>query len=168
MKISITFLLLFLLFSCDKNVELEKFDKDGNLIVYSEEVYTKMWIKNRNLKVTVIDTFCINQTAKAHKDIEKGTLIYFGFHPYEFEKLKKMLSKYGIETKEHLRRCTRIGGFEPYCYQNVMRNEIDRKYGKNFIDSITEIAKREFVQENPDIEYIEDGIDLRKKYSINQ
>ncbi len=156
-------ILPLILNSCKKKVELEKYDKNGNLIVYNEEVYAKMWVKNKNLKVTVIDTFCINQKSKALKDIRDGKLIYFGFHPREFEKMTKILSKYGIETNEQSRRCGKLGGFEPYCYEYEMLDEIDRKFGKNFIDSIFKVAQKEFILENPNIEYIEDGIDLRKK-----
>lgn len=59
-KVLLLFLLTFMLNSCGRKKEaeeLKKFDKKGNLIVYNEEVYFNMWIKNRNLKVTVIDTF---------------------------------------------------------------------------------------------------------------
>jgi hypothetical protein len=156
-------ILPLILNSCKQKVELEKYDKNGNLIVYSEEVYAKMWVKNRNLKVTVIDTFCINQKSKALKDIKNGKLIYFGFHPREFEKMTTILSQYGIETKEQSRSCGRLGGFKPNCYEDEMLDEIDRKFGKNFIDSIFKVAQKEFILENPNIEYIEDGIDLRKK-----
>lgn len=155
-----------LLGSCKQGDVLEKYDKKGNLIVYNVQVYAEMWAKNRNLKVTVIDTFCINQKSRAIKDIKNGKLIYFGYNNYEFQILSKMLSKYGIKSKEFLRRDVRLEGFEPYCYQNEMDNEISRRFGENFIDSLSEIAKKVFVQENPNIEYIEDGIDLRKKYNV--
>jgi len=167
----ILFFLMLVLNSCIKKKESEefqKFDKKGTLIVYSQQVYTDMWIKNRNLKVTVIDTFCINQKSRAIKDIKNGKLIYFGFHPREFKKMAKILSKYGIETKEHLGTCIRLGGFEPYCYQEEMSKEINRKYGENFIDSIFKIAQKEYVIENPNVEYLEDGIDLREKYILKQ
>lgn len=170
-KVLILFLLTFVLNSCTgkkESEELKKFDKKGNLIVYSEEVYAKMWIKNKNLKVTVIDTFCINQKSKAIRDIKNGKLICFCFHPREFKKMSKMLSQYGIETKEHLRSCVRMEGFEPYCYQDEMSQEIDRKYGENFIDSIFKIAQKEYVIENPNVEYWEDGIDLREKYILKK
>lgn len=168
-KVLLLFLLTFMLNSCNRKnekEELKKFDKKGNLIVYSEEVYFNMWIKNRNLKVTVIDTFCINQKSRAIRDIKNGKLVYFGFHPREFKKMSKMLGKYGIQIKKHLGRCTRMGGFEPYCYQEEMSKEITRKYGGNFIDSIFKIAQQEYVIENPNVEYMEDGIDLRQKYIL--
>lgn len=167
-KLLILFVTALAFTSCDNKKtepkELAKFDKNGNPIVYSEEVYAQMWTKNRNLKVTVIDTFCINQKARAAEDIKKGKLVYFGFHPYEFKKMTKILDGYGIETKEYLRRDVRIGGFDPYCYEDEMYKEINRKYGENFIDSIFRVAQKEYILEHPDKEYFEDGIDLREKY----
>ena len=163
-KLCSIFLFALILVSCQQKVELKKYDANGNLIVYSEEVYAKMWTKNKNLKVTVIDTFCANQKIKATKDIENGKLIYFGFHPREFKRMSEILKKYGIETKEHLSRCVRLGGFEPYCYEEEMYKEINRKYGENFIDSIFKVAQKEFIMENLNVEYMEDGINLTEKY----
>ncbi|MBP4140116.1 hypothetical protein [Flavobacterium geliluteum] len=163
-KLFLIFISSLILNSCKQKAELEKYDKNGNLIVYNEQVYSKMWLKNKNLKVTVIDTFCIEQKAKAKKDIKNGKLIYFGFHPREFKKMSKILNQFGIEIKEHLGSCIRMGGFEPYCYKEEMYKEINRRYGENFIDSIFKVAQKEFIIKNPNIEYMEDGIDLRKKY----
>lgn len=166
MKTIMMFMLYLLLSSCGQKEVLEKYDKNGIPIVYNEKVYAQMWTKNRNLKVTIIDTFCINQKSRAIKDIKKGKLIYFGSKNYEFKKLSEKLGKFGIESREFLGRSVRLGGFEPYCYQNEMYKEINRRFGKSFIDSLSEIAKKEFVQENPNIEFIVDGVDLRKKYNV--
>jgi hypothetical protein len=166
-KILITFFVTFIINSCVKkteNEEFPKFDKNGQLIVYNANVYAELWMKNRNLKVTMIDTFCINQTKRATNDIKNGKLIYSINKSFEFEILKKKLLKYGIETKEFYGTCIRWGSFEPYCYQNEMWKEIDKKFGEKFIDSLSEIAKKEFVLENPNVGYMEDGIDLREKY----
>ncbi|KUJ61005.1 hypothetical protein AR687_14860 [Flavobacteriaceae bacterium CRH] len=165
-KVFILLFLCFLFNSCqNKKAELKKFDANGKLIVYNQEVYIKMWMKKRKLDVTVIDTFCINQKARALRDIQNGKLIYFGFAiEGEFKKLSKKLSKYGIETKEYLGSCIRWEGFTPNCYQIEMWKEIDRRYGENFIDSLSEEAKKEFIIENPNVEYMEDGKDLREKY----
>jgi hypothetical protein len=173
-KVVIIFLAIFISTSCnqkdngERKVELKKYEENGKLIVYSEEEYAKMWTKNRKLSVIVIDTFCINQKYRAIKDIKNGKLIYFGFHPREFKKLTKMLSKYGIETKEYLGSCIRVGVFEPDCYQKEMWNEIDKRYGENFVDSLFKIAQKEYILENPNLEYMEDGIDLREKYLKNK
>lgn len=150
--------------STEKKEELKKYDENGKLIVYSQEVYAKMWTKNRNLDVTVIDTFCMNQTERAIRDIKNGKLIYFGFHPREFEKLTKMLRQHGIEIKKFTGTDVRLGDFEPYCYENEMTEEISRKFGENFIDSLFKIAQKEYIIENPNEEYIYDGVDLRAKY----
>lgn len=165
---NLLFILIFLaLQSCNNKTsetKYPKYDKKGKLIVYSEEEYIKMWIKNKKLDVTIVDTFCINQKERALRDIKKGKLIYFGFHHVLEPKLIKRLKKYNISYKEHLGRCTRIGGFEPYCYQEEMWKEIDKRYGENFIDSLVETVKKEYIIEHPNEEYMEDGIDLRTKY----
>jgi hypothetical protein len=162
------FLLTIILNSCvEKNEtkELSKFDKNGKLIVYNEGVYAEMWTKNNNLDVTVIDTLCISQKAKALNDIKNGKLIYFGLIPEKFKsKVIKILSEHGIETKEYFGRCVRMKGFEPYCYQNEMYKAILKKYGDNFIELTFENAKKQFVKDNPNIEYLENGIDLRSKF----
>jgi len=162
--------LIILAFSCNQKLEVEnktilkKYDENGKLIVYNQEVYAEMWVKNKNLDVTVIDTFYINQKARAVNDIKNGKLIYFGYHPREFEKLTKKLSKYRIETREHMSSCVRIGGFNPHGYQEEMYDEINRRFGRNFIDSLYLISQKEYVIEHPNEQYISDGIDLRKKY----
>jgi len=167
MKAIVTIVVLCLfLCSCSDKEALDKYDKYGNLIVYNSQVYSEMWIKDRNLKVTVIDTFCINEKRRAVEDIKRGKLICFDFQPLGHQKLVKLLSKHGIEFEEHLRSCVRLGGFEPYCYQDEMYREINRKFGESFIDSLSEVAKKEFVLENPEMEYMEDGIDLREKYKV--
>lgn len=164
------FLSIIVLISCnnkknvEKKIELKKYDKNGKLIVYNVEEYLKLKIKNKKLDVTIIDTFCINQKKRAHNDIKKGRLIYFRPNYLEFNNISKLLLKYGIETKECVFGCLNPGGFKPFCYQEEMHKEIQKKFGTNFIDSITEIAKKEYVLENPNVEYIEDGKDLREKY----
>ena len=76
-KILFLFLTTFTLLSCNQNKDsvkktpLKKYDENGKLIVYNIDVYVDMWIKNKNLDVTVIDTFYINQKARALKDIKK-------------------------------------------------------------------------------------------------
>ena len=167
MKAIVTIVVLCLfLSSCSDKEALDKYDKYGNLIVYNSQVYSEMWIKDRNLKVTVIDTFCINEKRRAVEDIKRGKLICFDFQPLGHQKFVKLLSKHGIGFEEHLRSCVRLGGFEPYCYQDEMYREINRKFGEGFIDSLSEVAKKEFVLENPNMEYMEDGIDLREKYKV--
>jgi hypothetical protein len=165
-KLFLIFILTLILNSCKQKEELKKYDTNGKLIVYSEQVYAEMWVKNKNLKVTVIDTFCINQKKRADNDIKKGKLIYFNSKGYTFKKMSTLLKKYGIETKEFYGRCVRMPGFEPYCYENEMENEIRKRFGEKFIDSLSEITLKEFVTENPDKPWTQDGVDLRKKYNI--
>ncbi|MFK7059828.1 hypothetical protein V3Q90_06790 [Flavobacterium oreochromis] len=106
-----------------------KYDKNGKLIVYSEEEDIKMWYKNKKLDVTVIDTFCIHQKQRALKDIKNGKLIYFGSHYILEPKLIKRLKKYNISYKQYLAGCIRWETFEPSYYQEEMWKEIDKRYG---------------------------------------
>ncbi|SEP58349.1 hypothetical protein [Flavobacterium urocaniciphilum] len=163
-KIIFLFILLLNFTSCKQKKEFEKYDKNGNPIVYNEEEYFKIWTKDKNIKVTIIDTFCINQKKRALKDIQKDDLIYFRPDFLEYNILSNKLKKYGIKTKGFHRSCLRFGEFEPYCYQDEMYNEICKRFGENFLDSLTQEAKKEFVIKNPKQRYIEDGIDLREKY----
>jgi hypothetical protein len=41
-------------------------------------------------------------------------------------------------------------GFSRYCYQDVMRKEISKRYGSNFIDSLKSLVEKEFVLSNVD------------------
>jgi hypothetical protein len=165
-KLFILFIFSLILYSCKQKAKLEKHDKNGNLIVYNEEVCLKMSLKNKNLEVTVIDTFCINQKKRASCDIKNGKLIYFTSKGYTFKKMSLLLKQYGIETKEFYPRCVGMTGFESNCYENEMDNEIRKRFGKKFIDSLSEIAIKEFVMEHPAEPWTKDGEDLRKKYDI--
>lgn len=122
-------------------------------------------MKDKNIKVKVFDTFCENQTKRAKRDIGSNQLIYFdpsGY--YEHEELGELLKKYDIETKRYNRYCIRVASFNLYCYQDLMKDEIEKRYGKTFLDSLWKIAERNFVLKYPDSLYIKDGRDIREKY----
>lgn len=159
------FITFFTLISCNQKVESKRYDEKGKLIIYNEEEYFKLvMLKGKKISFTIVDTFCTNQRARAVKDIKNGKLVFYGFYPREYKKMSKILSKYGIEMKEQSQSDLTFGGFRPYCYEDKMYEEICSKYGNRFIDSIFKVAQKEYVIENPEDEYIEDGIDLRKKY----
>jgi hypothetical protein len=140
-------------------------DENGNQIVYNKDEYIKLWLKNKNLKVTVIDTCCISQTEKAKKDIRNGNFLYYTLVNKEFCELEKLLKKYNIKLKKGA-DCggSQLGGFNSFCYQEEMSKKIFEKYGSKLFDSLEEVAQKNYVLKNPTIEYIEDGIDVRAKY----
>jgi len=157
MKLYIPFILFFLVYltSCNKNKE--------TLTIYNQNVYIEMWKKNKAINVKIVDTSCINQTKRAKFDIKKGKLIYFDNElRYESKEMAKLLKNYNIEISDYNSSC--IGpppGFENYCYQKVMWNEIDSKLGRKTLDSLWEVALISYVLKNPNKEYI---IDIRTKH----
>jgi hypothetical protein len=165
-KFTLLILLLLTLSSCNKKEALDEYDKNGNRIVYSVNVYAAMRTKNKNIKVTIIDTFCINQKKRALQDIKNGKLSYFVSPRLEFVEIAKQFNKYGIQTKKYYSSCIGFEGFNNSCYEEEMWKEIYKRYGKKLIDSLLETARKEFILNHPNVEYMEDGIDLRKKYKL--
>ena len=159
MKLDFKIVLLFLVFlSCKEN------DNNGK-VVYNQDEYLKLWMKDKNVKVKVVDTFCENQTKKAIKDIANNQLTYFNpYAYYEHEELAELLKKHGIQTKICYRPCISVASFNLYCYQDLMKDEIEKRYGKTFLDSLWQIAEKKFVLKYPDSLYIKEGRDIREKY----
>lgn len=151
-----------MLLSCNDN---NKIDADEVKIVYNESEYEKLWMKNKNVQVKIIDTFCINQTIRAKNDIKKDKITFFCSSVwYEYNEMKELLQKFKIEIAEYDGSCIRLATFKPDCYQNIMHEEIAITYGENFIDSLWQIAEEKFVRKYPDSVYIKDGKDVRLKY----
>lgn len=163
MKLDFKIVVLFtLLFSCKEN-KIEYFNY--NRVVYNQDDYLDLWMKDKTIKVEIIDTFCENQTKKAIRDIANNQLTYYDTYGYyEHEELRELLKKYDIETKRYNRNCVRVASFNLYCYQDLMKNEIEKRYGDTFLDSLWKIAEKNFVLKYPDSLYIKDGRDIREKY----
>ncbi|WP_298396695.1 hypothetical protein [Flavobacterium sp.] len=166
-KLLLLLTIQFLFFSCEEKLKSQfpKFDSNGTRIVYNEEEYSNLLTKNNNIKVITVDTFCENSIKRVKSDIKKGKLVFFNSNNLILTRqISDILKKYGIETRTYARSCIRLNGFNPYCYQDLMNEEVVKKYGPKFIDSITELAKRNYVVENPDKVLMENGKDLREKY----
>ena len=163
MKFDYIFILAFLFFISCKEREIENSD-DIN-IVYNIDEYMKLWIKDKNVKVEIIDTFCENQTKKAKRDIANNKLTYFDpYGYYEHEELGELLHEHNIKIERYNRYCVSVASFNPYCYQDLMRDEITKRYGETFLDSLWKIAEKNFVLKYPDSLYIKDGRNVREKY----
>lgn len=166
-RLFLLFSLQFIFLSCEEKIKSQfpKYDSNGTQIVYNEEEYSKLLIKNNNIKVITVDTFCNNSTKRVKSDIKKGKLVFFNSSDLILTRhISDLLKKYGIETRTYARSCIRLNGFNPYCYQELMNEEVVKKYGPKFIDSIKELAKRNYIVENPDKAYFENGKDIREKY----
>lgn len=131
------------LFSCKE---------DKTVTVYNEEDL----FKNKGKKIRIIDTLCLNQEHKAKEDIKNGK-IYTNISEInftksyttdiEYKKIETLLLKKGILIDStFLPNCFgRPKGFKKYCYQDIMRKEILKKYGSKLIDSLKSIVEKEYV-----------------------
>ena len=162
---TILILLILVFSSCDQKENFPKRDFNGNRIYYNMQDFTSNpnfpWIKST---YQTIDTNCISQKIKALKDIQNGKLIFYTELRREFDLTKSIFKKYNIETKGIIRGCLRHGRFNPFCYEDEMQEEIYRRFGDNFIDSILEVSRRIYINDHPKEKYFEDGRDLREKY----
>ena len=128
MKLNFILFLIFLT-SCKQNETPGKLDTNEPLTVYNEESYYELLEKNKDLKVKVIDTSCINERKRAESDIKKGKLYFFRSKVwFEWKEMAELLSEYNIEYKDYEHNC--FGpppGFEHDCYEKLMWTEIDKR-----------------------------------------
>jgi hypothetical protein len=103
-------------------------------------------------QLEIIDYPCSIAKTKAREDFQNGIQCYFDpnhFDPYRSNKeLAEILKKFGIDVFENFG----IGSNqdEYNCYEELMNQNITKKYGSNFIDSLRTIAEIQFVRNNPD------------------
>lgn len=146
------FILLLTTISCTKNQNQKKKENSfDSLVIYSEEDYYKIKFG----KIKIVDTACINETKRAHKDITNNNLTYFqlkGFSPRDVsdKELEILLKKYDIGFKNISISCILPAkGFERNCYEKTINAEIIKRHGKNFIDSLRKKADIKFINSNP-------------------
>jgi len=140
------------LISCNKEQAL-KIEKPANdtITVYSEFEYYKL----KSKKIKIIDTACMFDERRAKNDIREGKLIYtmilgFGAYDYSNKEMGKLLLKKSILLDSVLKPCMRPPeGFKWYCYAKLMNLEIEKRFGKNFIDSLRNIADKQFIENKP-------------------
>lgn len=166
--LKLLFLLIgFLLISCSKKEDLKREKKNNDsLIICSEEDMYKI----QTSKIKVIDTSCINEEKRARDDIKKGKLVYsfyYGLGNFEVSNAEmiKLLSKYNISFDTILGVCSRPQkGFKWNCYKNLMNETINKKFGVKFIDSLRNIADREFIKNNPNFIFGTFDCDTTSRY----
>lgn len=174
MKIIKYFLLFFLIVivNCTKGKKnLINENLGDTLIVYNIDEFFK--IKqgtNNHKKIKVIDTLCINEEKRAIEDINKDKFVYYIFlgmtEMYRSNKeMAKLLLKYNVRLDSASTYCIPPPKeFKRNCYITVMNNEIEKKYGSKFIDSLRNIAEKQFVQNNLDIVYKFEECDTISRY----
>ncbi|WP_225875121.1 hypothetical protein [Flavobacterium bernardetii] len=96
---------------------------------------------------------CKVETERAENDIKKGKIVYFHFFgmvaKYDSDlEFNELLLKNNIKVDSALYYCT--ADELEYCYPNRMYREIENLHGKNFIDSLRNIADKQFITKHPD------------------
>lgn len=168
------FLFLFclvILFGCN---EKKKTKSIKTIVLYSEN--DKIPNAGENVKIIIKDTMCLFEKNRAMSDIKNGKLkIYFSFLNFRkdfdidnYNELEKYLSKYNIAidtiVDEYSSGCCHSSKFERYCYQNTMKTEIEKKHGKNFLDSLCNLVEKSFVKKNPNRIYEFTECDMVSRY----
>ena len=166
MKVLFVFILVCISISCVNKIdEFPKVNSKGNKIYYNVEDYVKnSGFPKRKSNFIIVDTSCVSQKMKALSDIKNGKLIFFTDSKREIAITKGIFKKLNIETKKSQSSCLRPGRFEPFCYQEEMQEEIIRRFGQQFIDSIIDVSRRTYINAHPNQAYFEEGVDLRAKY----
>lgn len=150
----IYYILLFAFISCGKSTSQNQASREQRVELDSENKY---W-----------DSICKVETKNAEKDIKQNKLTYF--HSFGMvvqyrsnEELNKLLSKYNIRIDSALYYCT-VPGELQNCYAHKMAQEIDKRFGKNFIDSLRTVAEKQYVKNNPNKIYDFEECDTLSRY----
>ena len=155
--LTIPLLFLFILYSCEKKqISKEK---------YITEIYNENDFKE---KVVIIDSFCIKETQRAQHDIDNGKIIlniesfcnrnWLDSYYFSADLRNRLINearKYKIEVDTNfiLHSCivqTADFYFDDYCYNKIMKQEIERKFTANFIDSIGQLVQQQYIMAMPD------------------
>jgi hypothetical protein len=99
-----------------------------------------------------LDFLCKAETKRAEKDINDNKLTYFHFlgfvNQYDSDlEFNALLLKNNIKIDSVSYFCT--AEELEYCYPNRMFQEIENRYGENFLDSLRYIADKQFIIKHP-------------------
>ena len=157
MKIIYSIIILTLI-SCGKSTSQSQVKRNQNPKEKVElDVENKYW-----------DSICKIETKNAEKDIKQNKLTYFHYFGMVIQyrsnvEMNKLLSNYNIGIDSASYYCT-VSGELQNCYAHKMRQEIDKRYGKNFIDSLRTIAEKQYVKNNPNKIYDFEECDTISRY----
>jgi len=115
-----------------------------------------------------LDSACQEESKKAKDDIRKNKLVFFHYfgmvEQYKGNiEMNELLKKYNIEVDSALTYCTIPSNLQN-CYAKVMNEEIDKKFGSKFIDSLRNVAEIKYVKKNPDKIYRFEECDWVSRY----
>lgn len=112
------------------------------------------------------DTLCKRELAAAERDIKQGRLVYchdggnvLWISLRAEEEMKQLLKHYNISYRDVASPCV-IRDHRTYnCYAKTMHEEIARRFGNNFIDSLLYAADRIWVTKNSDLLFDNESIE---------
>ena len=153
MKI-IYFIIFLTLISCGKSSSQNKVSVEQSVEFDAENKY---W-----------DSICKIETKKAEKNIKQNKLTYFHYFGMVVQyrsnvEMNKLLSNHNIRIDSASHYCT-VPGELQNCYANKMEQEIDKRFGENFIDSLRTIAEKQYVKNNPNKIYEFEECDTLSRY----
>lgn len=121
------------------------------VILYSCTSKTKSRFDN----ISKTDTTCLEEVIKAKADVQKGELTFCHFagcllyYPLRSgAEMDSLLKTFGIDYKEEIISDVIFEGQTQSCYCDFMKEQIDNKFGKTFIDSLLTISDSLYVQNN--------------------
>lgn len=134
----------------------------------SDTVPDKEWAEFIKEERKFWDSTCTAETARAESDIKKNKLVYFHYFGmvdrYRSNKeMNELLKKYNIEVDSALTYCT-VPGELQNCYGTIMDNEIKRRFGDKFTDSLRTVAEIQYVRKNSDMIFPFEECDFISRY----
>lgn len=103
------------------------------------------------------DTFCLKEVTKAKADIDKSKLVYCNFEFFPQLRCEKemteALKKFNITYENEVASDVIVEGYTNNCYCGYMQEQIDKKFGKKFTDSLLYISDSIYISKNLDKTY---------------
>ena len=127
--------------------------------------------KNRFDNIPKTDTTCLKAVKEAKTDVQKGKLTFCHFAgsllytPLRSgDEMDSLLKTFGIDYKEEITSDVIFEGQTQGCYCDFMKEQIDNKFGKTFIDSLLNVSDSLYVQNNINDTFYYANCDTRPNY----
>lgn len=127
--------------------------------------------KSRFDDVSKTDTTCLKAVKKAKTDVQNGKLTFCHFAGNMLyvplrsgNEMDSLLNNFGIGYKEEMTSDVIFEGQTQGCYCDFMKEQIDNKFGKTFIDSLLNVSDSLYVQNNINDTFYYANCDTRPNY----
>lgn len=127
--------------------------------------------KSRFDNISKTDTTCLKAVKKAKTDVQKGKLTFCHFagsllyNPLRSgDEMDSLLKTFGIDYKEEITSDVIFEGQTQGCYCDFMKEQIDNKFGKTFIDSLLNVSDSLYVRNKINDTFYYANCDTRPNY----